>query len=183
MRRVVAEDVPDTRTVQGRGSRLDDVEVDVDGLGHRPSQVAHEPALADPGALAEGRVHGHGGGELEEGQLLRPGEVLGHVDGLAAAQADDRAHLRQPRRSVIECLHIEGVHEVRGSEAVLQPGLEARPQVRHGHHEEGPMREGGHLVASDPAPVDGGEPEARDHRTPLSLTEPSSRRPRRAWCR
>ena len=86
----VAQDVADARAVQVDRGAPDHVEVDVHGLGHGVADVADDPVDADGRPLAPGRIDRHRGRHLEERQPPCPGDVLGDVQGLAAAQPDDR---------------------------------------------------------------------------------------------
>ena len=109
------------------GAERDDVEVDIHGLRHRPTEIADLAARPDPRAVTEGRVHGHGGGHLEDGQPQRPGEELGDVDGLTATEPDDAPGGRQPLRLGPQVVEVEAAHEVDPGEAIVEVVLEPRP--------------------------------------------------------
>ena len=122
--RAVAEDVADTAPVEGRRGRLDDVEVDVDGLRDRAAEIADLAPVAQAGAVAERRVDRRRRRHLEDRQAVRPGEELRHVEGLAAAEPDDRGMGRQARRGLLQVGQLEGVDEVDAGEVAVEQRLE-----------------------------------------------------------
>ena len=94
------------------GARRDDLEVNVDRLGDRPAEVADDALVAEAGAMTERRVHGHRRRHLEERQPPRPGEELRDVEGLAAAETDDRRGPRQALLQRDQLAQLEGIDEV-----------------------------------------------------------------------
>ena len=153
-RGVVAEHVADPGPVQVRGRRSDDVEVDVDGLGDGPAEIADPTLVPEAGAVAERRVDGRRRRDLEERQPPRPGEELRDVEGLAAAETDDRrgpwqALLEGDQLAQLEGLDLVDAGQRRPRQLLLEPG----PQVGHRHDEVRPVDErrqlADELVAED----------------------------------
>ena len=153
-RGVVAEHVADPGPVQVRRRRSDHLEVDVDGLGDGPAEIADPTLVPEAGAVAEWRVDGRRRRNLEERQPPRPREELRDVEGLTAAQTDDRrgpwqALLEGDQLAQLECLDLVDAGQRRPRQLLLEAG----PQVGHRHDEVRPVDErrqlADELVAED----------------------------------
>ena len=68
--------------------------------------------------MPERCVDRHRRRDLEDREAAAPGEELGDVEGLAAAQSDDRAAVRQLLDGALQLVEVEGLDEVDAGEGV-----------------------------------------------------------------
>ena len=126
--------------------------------------------------MTERRVDGRRGRHLEERQPARPGQELRDVEGLAAAETDDRRGPRQALLQGDQLAQLEGLDEVdAGQRRPRQQILEPRPQVGHRHHEIRPVDEVRQL-ADELVPEDRPEALLREGRRVSHRVTPSARR-------
>ena len=143
---VITEDLADAGAVDQGRRVLDDIEIDIDRFRHRPVDIPHIALEAQPRAMAKGRVHRHGCRHLEQGQPQFPGEEFGDIQGLPAAQADDAAAVGQLGHFIFQFVAIDGGDEIGTREVVVKVAGEEFPEIVHGDHEIGTMRDVGQFA-------------------------------------
>ena len=177
--RVITEDVAHSGTVEFCGRTADEIEVDVHGLRHGPADIPDDSVHTNGGTLGERRVDGHGSGYLKERHPPLPGDVLGRVQSLAAAQADHGIHLRQRGHVAFDLAPLHRAHQERADVPVVEGIGETRPQVGHRGDDVRPVNVLLEFV-HQPATVDGREELSHEGLllppSPRLRTPPASRR-------